>query len=106
MLLLSLLLGATLAGAAVVVYLVRFSEIGPPPDAPDDANEPGVTVAVRLARERVLKERRSGAAWGELGEVFLANQMGDQAAACFAQAERFDANDPRWPYFRASHLAL
>jgi tetratricopeptide (TPR) repeat protein len=75
-----------------------------PPDAPADDNDPGVAVAVRLARERVLKEPRSGAAWGELGEVFIANELEEQAAFCFVQAERFEPNNPRWPYFRGGPI--
>jgi tetratricopeptide (TPR) repeat protein len=96
----ALLLGAILAGVGAAVYFVRFHNPPPePPDAPNNENDPAVAVAVRLARERVLKEPRSGAAWGELGEVFLANELEAEANVCFTQAERFDPNNPRWPYF-------
>jgi tetratricopeptide (TPR) repeat protein len=94
------LLGAALVGAGAAVYFVRFHNPPPePPDAPNNDNDPAVAVAVRLAREKVQKEPRSGAAWGELGEVFLANELDGEASVCFAQAERFDPKNPRWPYF-------
>jgi tetratricopeptide (TPR) repeat protein len=94
------LLGAVLVGAGAAVYFVRFHNPPPePPDAPSNENDPALAVAVRLAREKVLKEPRSGAAWGELGEVFLANELQAEANTCFAQAERFDPKNPHWPYF-------
>jgi tetratricopeptide (TPR) repeat protein len=100
-LVLALLLGAVVVGAAAAAFFVLFREKPPePPDAPTDDSNPQVAVAVRLARERVLKEPRSGAAWGELGEVFIANEQEAESDFCFAQAERLDPNNPRWPYFR------
>jgi tetratricopeptide (TPR) repeat protein len=103
---LALLLGAVVAGAGAVVTFVHFRDTPPePPDVPADDNNPQVAVAVRLARERVLKEPRSGAAWGELGEVFIANEQEEQSDFCFAQAERFEPNNPRWPYFRGGTVS-
>src|SRR5262249_16594580 len=31
-------------------------------------------------------------------------QLGDEALACFVQAERLDPNNPRWPYHHAGGL--
>jgi tetratricopeptide (TPR) repeat protein len=92
------LLAAVAAGG--VAYLTLFREKAPsPPEVPDDGNEPAVAAAVRLVRERVLKEPRSSDAWGDLGKVFLANDLAAESRACFAQADRLDPRNPRWPYF-------
>ena len=32
--------------------------------------------------------------------MLLAHEDADHADGCFAQAERFDPNEPRWPYYR------
>jgi tetratricopeptide (TPR) repeat protein len=104
-LLVAFALAAILAGLGAAVSFVRFRDPPPvPPDAPGDESEPAVAVAVRLARERVLKEPRSGAAWGELGEVFIANELEQESAVCFTQAERFEPSNPRWPYFRGGPI--
>jgi tetratricopeptide (TPR) repeat protein len=52
----------------------------------------------------VLKDPRSGPTWGALGQVFLANEMDDESLTCFAEAERLDPNEPRWPYCQAGVL--
>jgi tetratricopeptide (TPR) repeat protein len=59
---------------------------------------------VEEARRGVLDNPRSAHAWGLLGEVFLANELEEQGAACFAEAERLDPTDARWPYYQAGPL--
>ena len=71
-----------------------------PPDVPLSGVEPDVAKVIREAREEVRRNGRSSAAWGKLGEVLLAHEYDAAADPCFAQAERLDANDPRWPYFQ------
>src|SRR5581483_3909080 len=71
-----------------------------PPVVPVDGMEPDVAAAVRAACEKVRRNLRSGAAWGELGQVLLAHNATDLADPCFAQAERFAPDNPRWPYYR------
>jgi tetratricopeptide (TPR) repeat protein len=75
-----------------------------PPEIISDDNEPVLMATLRRARLQVLQEPQSAKAWGELGEVFYANDLESEALACFAQAERLDAADPRWPYFQAGPL--
>jgi tetratricopeptide (TPR) repeat protein len=69
-----------------------------PPEVVLDGVDPAIAGAIRKAREEVLKSPRSAAAWGELGEVLDANLFRPEAAECYAQAERLDPNEPRWPY--------
>ncbi len=71
-----------------------------PPDVPLSGVEPDVAKVILEAREEVRRNGRSAAAWGKLGEVLLAHEYDAAADPCFAQAERLDANDPRWPYFQ------
>ncbi len=96
-----------LFGAAAIVILrfaALFSIPRTPPEAKGDNLEPAVLAAVQAARDRVLREPRSVHAWGELGEVFLANELEAESRPCFAEAERLDPGDPRWPYFQAGPL--
>ncbi len=103
-----LLVGALAAvglGAAGVWWFLGRSPAPPaPPEAKGDHLDPGVVSAVQVVRQRVLKDPRSAQAWGDLGEVFLANELEDESLPCFAEAERLDASNPRWPYYQAGPL--
>jgi Flp pilus assembly protein TadD len=66
--------------------------------------EPAVVTAVNVIREQVLKDPHSARAWGDLGEVFLANELEEESSICFAEAERLDPANPRWPYFQSGPL--
>jgi tetratricopeptide (TPR) repeat protein len=77
---------------------------GPTPALPEislQESEPAVAQAIEAAREEVQRQPRSGAAWGKLGQVLLAHDLADPAVTCFIHAERFDPDNPRWPYLRA-----
>ncbi|HEY2249510.1 MAG TPA: hypothetical protein VGH74_00570, partial [Planctomycetaceae bacterium] len=52
--------------------------------------DPAVNKAINTARSAVLASPRSGAAWGELGEVLEAHVFHQEAQLCLAQAMRFD----------------
>jgi tetratricopeptide (TPR) repeat protein len=49
-------------------------------------------------------EARSGKAWGRLAMLLLAHGFDEQAGECFLHAERFDPDEPRWPYLRGANL--
>ena len=98
-------LAAVGLGAAGVWWFLGRSPAPPaPPEAKGDRLDPGVVSAVQVVRQRVLKDPRSAQAWGDLGEVFLANELEDESLPCFAEAERLDASNPRWPYYQAGPL--
>jgi tetratricopeptide (TPR) repeat protein len=59
-----------------------------------------VADAITAARERVREEPDSVEAWGHLGKLLLTHGFPAQADECFAQAEKFDGLQPRWPYYR------
>jgi tetratricopeptide (TPR) repeat protein len=99
LLLSGLLLTAVVTACGAIVYFARSRDAPPvPPDVEADESEPAVAAAIRVARRRVLDDPRSAQAWGDLGEAFLANEMEEPSQVCFAQAERLNPGDPRWPY--------
>ena len=63
--------------------------------------DPAIVQLIRAQQEIVRQEPYSGAAWGALGKVLYAHAYAPQANACFEEAERFDPQEPRWPYLRA-----
>ncbi len=97
--------GAAVAGGGWYIWY-RLSAPAPPQIAFGDGAEPAVVKVVEAAREEVRRQPRSGAAWGELGKVLLANGYSDEAEGCFVRAEQFDPGEPRWPYLRASRMLL
>jgi Flp pilus assembly protein TadD len=94
-----------LAATGITLRFLRPSPVPPtPPEAKGEFLEPAVVRAVEVIRERVLEEPYSAQAWGDLGEVFLANELEEESSRCFAEAERLDPSNPRWPYFQAGPL--
>ena len=71
-----------------------------PPAVPLQGADPAVVIVVQDAEDMVRRAPRSGPDWGALGMVLYAHGFQSQALDSFAQAERFDTSDPRWPYFR------
>ena len=96
---LALAVAATL-GIGVLAYWKRVAPPVPPFPVPESL-EPAVAKAVYAGRERVLSEPRSAAAWGELGEIFLANELEDEAYSCFQHADRLEPGTGRWAYLVA-----
>jgi tetratricopeptide (TPR) repeat protein len=75
----------------------------PPPEPPTvelEGVEKPVADAIVEARELVRSQRNSADAWGRLGMLFLTHRFPLQAEECFVQAEKLDARQPRWPYYR------
>jgi tetratricopeptide (TPR) repeat protein len=71
-----------------------------PPTILLDGVEKPVADAIASARERVRQEPASAESWGYLGKLLLTHRFPPQAEQCFAQAEKLDGNQPRWPYYR------
>jgi tetratricopeptide (TPR) repeat protein len=76
-----------------------------PPELPLDRMDPAVAAVMQTALDEVRRSPRSGAAWGKLAMVTAANDCRDEALACLIQAERFDRENPRWPYLHG-HMLL
>lgn len=105
------------AGAALPGCGGPPREVAPPPPAPGEpappeppaldlaGADPAVVRAVEAARAAVAESPQSAAAWGRLGMILLTHGLPVEASnACFAEAERLDAKEPRWPYFQGRVL--
>jgi tetratricopeptide (TPR) repeat protein len=104
--LLLLLAGVLLAAAGVGGYFAwwpRQSVVPPIATAGLDAE---VVAAIARARGAVEARPKSAAAWGRLGMVLFAQDMYADCIAMFAEAERLDPTEVRWPYFRGLALIL
>lgn len=76
-----------------------------PPDVDLTEADPVVRSAVESARDAVRRDPRSAAAWGRLGMLLAAHSFYPKAAVCFAEAQRLDPRERRWPYYRGVTLA-
>lgn len=99
-----LLAGVALVGGLLGWYGWRRYAAPLPPDVPLAGADPALARAVEGLRQEVRRQPDSAAAWGRLGRLLYTSDYTDAAAACFAQAGRLDAADPRWPYLRAKCL--
>jgi len=96
----------TLAGLALGLMLatsnatpVRFPDLsGLEPAVADQIGEIQRLLGSQLA-EPGAETRKVAAAYGDLGQVYLAYGFNDAAADCFRLAALRDVRDYRWPYF-------
>lgn len=86
-------------GASREVVLIE------PPTIDQAGVDPAVLRLVTAARTAVVKAPRSATAWGQLGKLLLAHGFSDEAVTCFAQAERLDPREPRWPFHQGTTLS-
>ena len=95
--------GAVLCLLALAAGGLYFWRQNAPPEPPFIARpgiDPAIITAIAEARASVLRAPRSGPAWGRLGMVLSIHDILPEADLCFAQAERLDPHEPRWPYLR------
>ena len=104
--LLLLCVALLLAAAAAGGYFAWRPRPPAVPAVPTEGLDPEVAAAIDEARAAVVARPRSAAAWGHLGLVLFAQDMYVPCVAPLAEAERLDAKDPRWPYFRGLALIL
>lgn len=98
--------GGTLLLALVLAWYFWARTPVPEPPLPDlSGADPAVVQAVEEAHAAVRQQPRSAAAWGHLGRVLLVHAFQGEAQTCFAEAERLDPREPRWPYYQGLTLA-
>jgi len=69
-----------------------------------DGKDPQIASLIERATTAVKLAPRSGNAWGTLGAALIAHKFEKEAVVCFAEAERLQPQEPRWPYLHG--LAL
>jgi tetratricopeptide (TPR) repeat protein len=72
----------------------------PFPNIPTAGIDPVVATQISNTITEVKSAPRNAAAWGKLGMVLKASGFQSQAKDCFAEAEKLDPKNPRWPYFQ------
>jgi tetratricopeptide (TPR) repeat protein len=85
-------------------WLWRRQPVVEPPQPDLNGMDPEVVEAITQARQEVFNKNTSGKAWGQLGMVLSAHGLSHEAGTCYAQAERLDPTEPRWPYYQAVGL--
>jgi tetratricopeptide (TPR) repeat protein len=75
-----------------------------PPELPLEHMDRAVAEVMQTALDGVHHNPRDGTAWGKLALATAANGYERESIACLVQAERFDPQDPRWPYLRGLTL--
>jgi tetratricopeptide (TPR) repeat protein len=96
-----------LGGLIACFYLARRPPLAPPepPTVSLEGVEKPVADAILEAQEKVRETPHLAEAWGHLGKLLLTHYFLSQADQCFAQAEKLDGKQPRWPYYRGlAHL--
>jgi tetratricopeptide (TPR) repeat protein len=77
-----------------------------PPSVSFAEADPALVEAIEAARREVWWHPHSASAWARLGQLLRAHTYQPQSNLCFAQAERLDPTDPRWPYLQGLSLQL
>src|SRR5262249_17761875 len=75
-----------------------------PPEVPEGIADPAVARALTEARQEVLDDPHSAAAWGKLGVIFMVPSSRPEADVSFARASELDPTDRRWPYYWGFNL--
>jgi tetratricopeptide (TPR) repeat protein len=85
-------------------YLLRPRPAPEPPEVNLANSDRDVAETIQKAQEAVRAKPRSSEAWGRFGIVLLAHDFRAEANTCFAEAERLDPREPRWPYLQGMIL--
>jgi tetratricopeptide (TPR) repeat protein len=75
-----------------------------PPQIAEEGVEPDVLEAVREARNNVIASPSDAAIWGQYGMVLRAHILHNEANIAFAEAQRRNPYDARWPYLIGEYL--
>jgi tetratricopeptide (TPR) repeat protein len=77
-----------------------------PPEIAREGLDPELAEAIEAARRKIQSDPYSVQCWGDLGKLLRAAQLYPEAVACFAQAEKLEPTNPRWPYLQGEALRL
>ena len=93
-----LMLIGVAAAIGLGFYFIQRSASTQPPTVAIAHLEPIIAAQISKALAEVRATPRSGSAWGKLGMVLQAYEFTSEARSCFAQAERLETKEARWPY--------
>src|SRR5207237_7046248 len=68
--------------------------------------DPDLRESIEAAQAKVVQEPRSAEAWGYLGKLLRTPEFNEEASFCFAQAEKLDERNIRWPYLRGEAIMM
>jgi tetratricopeptide (TPR) repeat protein len=92
--------------AALGWYAWRRFEAPVPPKITAEELDPELAEAIKKARQKIHADPYTASHWGDLGKLLRASQLLPEAAACFAQAEKLDTQNPQWPYLQGEALRM
>lgn len=84
-----------------VSYLAFVERVPRPPTIATAGVDPAVAKLINATVEEVVRARRSGDAWGQLGSVLMHYEFIQETRFAFEQAEKLSPHDSRWPYLHA-----
>lgn len=90
---------AWILAASVFATACRREGDGPEPAPPVvslDALDASLAGAIRDARAAVVREPKSSASWGRLGQTCEAAEFNDEARRCYGRAAVLDPGSARW----------
>ncbi|HEY7327960.1 MAG TPA: tetratricopeptide repeat protein [Gemmataceae bacterium] len=87
-------------------YAWRRYSAPTPPEISREGIDSEVAEAIETARRKIHADPYSVQCWADLGKLLRASQLYPEAVACFAQAERLDPKNPRWPYLQGESLRM
>lgn len=70
------------------------------PIVPKAHLDPAVSNLIEQAEAALRFAPRDGTAWGRLGMILHVHELLREARTCYAQAESYQSQEPRWPYFQ------
>jgi protein O-GlcNAc transferase len=95
-----LMSAATLAALGLGGCLLSWYTAPAPPVVSFAEVDPALIDTIQAARRDVWWHPHSAATWARLGQLLHAHGYQPESDLCFAQAERLDPSDPRWPYLQ------
>ncbi len=102
----ALFLLVVLVGTGIGAYFIWRLSKAVIPTFHTEGLDDEVVSAINNARTEVEAQPDSGTAWGRLGMVLFAQNLYLDCIGVFAEAERLDPANARWPYFRGLALLL
>jgi len=89
-----------IVGGVALVAVIRLANPQAPevPDVDRSQMEPEVAHKIQYFREGVEKAPSSHEAWGDLGVVYHAHGLEQEAALCYQKALELEPSDFRWHY--------